>query len=55
MPRWTAVPLAIALAGGVYACGEATPDPNNPLAQFTAAAEQMQKAAEGFTGNRKPG
>ena len=54
MPRWTAVPLAIALAGGVYACGEAMPDPNNPLAQFTAAAEQMQKAAEGFTGNRKP-
>jgi hypothetical protein len=53
MPRWTAVPLAITLASGVWACGEATPDPDNPLAQFTAAAEQMQKAAEGFT-NRKP-
>jgi hypothetical protein len=54
MPRWTAVPLAITLAGGVYACGEAAPDPNNPLAQITAAAEQMQKAAEGFTSNRRP-
>ncbi len=54
MPRWKAVPLAIALAGGVSACGDAKPDPNNPLAQLTAAAEQMQKAAEGFTGDRKP-
>ena len=54
MLRWTAVPLAITLVGGVYACGEAAPDPNNPLAQLTAAAEQMQKAAEGFTTNRKP-
>ena len=56
MPRWTAVPLALALAGGISACGDAQPDPNNPLAQLTAAAEQMQKAAEGFTagGNRKP-
>lgn len=56
MPRWTAVPLTIALAGGVFACGDAKPDPNNPLAQLTAAAEQMQKAAEGFTTNadRKP-
>jgi hypothetical protein len=54
MPRWTAVPLAIALAGGVSACGDANPAPNNPLAQLTAAAEQMQKAAEGFTSNRKP-
>ncbi len=54
MPRWTAVPLAIVLAGGVAACGDAKPDPNNPLAQLTAAAEQMQKAAEGFTTNRKP-
>jgi hypothetical protein len=54
MPRWTAVPLAIALAGGVYACGDAKPDSNNPLAQLTAAAEQMQKAAEGFTTDRKP-
>jgi hypothetical protein len=54
MPRWTAVPLTIALAGGVSACGDAQPDPNNPLAQLTAAANQMQKAAEGFTSNRKP-
>jgi hypothetical protein len=54
MPRWTAAPLAIALAGGIGACGDAQPDANNPLAQLTAAAEQMQKAAEGFTSNRKP-
>jgi hypothetical protein len=54
MPRWTAVPLAIAVAGGVSACGDANPDPNNPLAQLTAAASQMQKAAEGFTTDRKP-
>ncbi len=54
MPRWTAVPLTIALAGGVVACGDANPDPNNPLAQLTAAANQMQKAAEGLTTNRKP-
>lgn len=54
MPRWTTVPLAITLAGGVHACGESRPEPNNPLAQLAAAAEQMQKAAEGFTSNRKP-
>jgi hypothetical protein len=54
MPRWTAVPCAIALAWGIAACGDAQPDANNPLAQLTAAAEQMQKAAEGFTSNRKP-
>jgi hypothetical protein len=54
MPRWTAVPLAIALAGGIFGCGDAQPDANNPLSQLTAAAEQMQKAAEGFTSNRKP-
>jgi hypothetical protein len=55
MPRWTAVPLAIALAGGGSACGDdAKPEANNPFAQLTAAAEQMQKAAEGFTSNRKP-
>lgn len=54
MPRWTAVPLTIALAGGISACGEDKPDPNNPFAQLTAAATQMQKAAEGFTSNRKP-
>jgi hypothetical protein len=54
MHRWTVVPIAIALAGGFAACGDAQPDANNPLAQLTAAAEQMQKAAEGFTSNRKP-
>ncbi len=54
MPRWTAVPLAIILAGPVAACGDPKPDPNNPFAQLTAAAEQMQKTAEGFTSNRKP-
>jgi hypothetical protein len=54
MPRWTAVPVAIVLAAGVSACGDAKPDPNNPLAQLTAAAEQMQKAAEGLTADRKP-
>jgi hypothetical protein len=53
MSRWTAFPLAIALAGGPLACGDADPAADNPLAQFTAAAEQMQKAAESFT-NRKP-
>jgi hypothetical protein len=54
MPRWTAVSLAVAMAGGIFACGDTNPDPNNPLAQLTAAASQMQKAAEGFTTNRKP-
>jgi hypothetical protein len=54
MPRWTAVTLVLALAGGVLACGDATPDPNNPFAQLTAAASQMQKAAESMTTNRKP-
>lgn len=55
MPRWTAVSVAPFLAGLLAACGaDAQPDPNNPLSQLTAAAEQMQKAAEGFTSNRKP-
>jgi hypothetical protein len=75
MPRWTAVPLAIVLAGGVSACGarhycqcgtataggpkdigipDAKPESNNPLDHLTAAVEQMRKAAEGFTTNRKP-
>src|SRR3990170_1043237 len=54
MPRWTAVPLAIALAAGAPAGGAARPAPNTPSAQLPAAAEQMQKAAEGFTTNRKP-
>jgi hypothetical protein len=55
MPRWTVVPLALALAGSL-GCGDAQPDPNNPLAQLTAAAEHMKKAAEGITtsSNRKP-
>ena len=53
MPRWTVVSLCLALAG-VAACRDAVPDEaNNPLAQLTAAAEQMQKAAEGLT-KRKP-
>ncbi len=52
MPRCTIVSFALAL-GAVAGCGEAAPDPQNPLAQLTAAAEQMQKAAEGFT-KRKP-
>ncbi|CAN5778666.1 hypothetical protein BH24GEM1_BH24GEM1_21140 [soil metagenome] len=54
MPRWTAAPLAIALMLELSACGDATPDPNNPLAQLTAAANEVQKAAEGLTSNRKP-
>jgi len=52
MPRWTVVPHTVMLAG-VAACGDAAPDTNNPLAQLTAAAEQMQKAADGLT-KRKP-
>ena len=57
MPRWTPVSVAFApvVAGVLAACGgDAQPDANNPLAQLTAAAEQMQKAAESFTSNRKP-
>ena len=54
MQRWRTRSLALALASGLAACGDAAPDPDNPLAQLTAAASQMQKAAEGFTGNRKP-
>ena len=52
MSRWTAVPAALGLIV-IGACGDSAPDTNNPLAQFTAAAEQMQKAAEDFT-KRKP-
>ena len=52
MARWTVVPHTVMLAG-VAACGDAAPDVNNPLAQLTAAAEQMQKAADGLT-KRKP-
>jgi hypothetical protein len=52
MPRWTVLPPAVIIAG-VAACGDTAPDTNNPLAQLTAAAEQMQKAADGLT-KRKP-
>ena len=52
MPRWTVVRLALLLSG-VTACNDAAPNANNPFAQLTAAAEQMQKAAEGLT-KRKP-
>jgi hypothetical protein len=52
MPRWTVVPQTVMLAA-VAACGDAAPDTNNPLAQLTAAAEQVQKAADGLT-KRKP-
>jgi hypothetical protein len=51
MPRWTIAPPAVLLA--LTACGDAAPDANNPLSQLTAAAEQMQKAADGLT-KRKP-
>ena len=54
MSRWMALPLVTAAA---LACGgDAQPAADNPLAQITAAAEQMQKAAENFTSgaNRKP-
>jgi hypothetical protein len=51
MTRWTIVPVAVLLA--ITACGDAAPDANNPLSQLTAAAEQMQKAADGLT-KRKP-
>ena len=46
MQRWRTRSLALALASGLAACGDAAPDPDNPLAQLTAAASQMQKAAE---------
>ena len=52
MTRWTVVPPTVMLAG-VAACGDTAPDTNNPLAQLTAAAEQVQKAADGLT-KRKP-
>jgi hypothetical protein len=54
MHRWIAIPLAIALTGVAGACGDAQPDQSSPLAQLTAAANQMQKAAEGFNSNQKP-
>ncbi len=53
MARWTVVPAAVALGAALAACGDAAPDANNPLAQLTTAAEQLQKAAEGFS-KRKP-
>ena len=52
MPRWTLVSPAVVLAG-VAACGDAAPDASNPLAQLTAAAEQMQKGRRCLT-KRKP-
>jgi hypothetical protein len=52
MPRWTLLPHAVVLAGA-FACGDSAPDAGNPLAQLTAAAEQMQRAADGLT-KRKP-
>jgi hypothetical protein len=52
MPRWTLVSPTVILAG-LAACGDAAPDTSNPLAQLTAAAEQVQKAADGLT-QRKP-
>ena len=51
MPRWTIVPAAVLPA--IIACGDAAPDAGNTLSQLTAAAEQMQKAADGLT-RRKP-
>jgi hypothetical protein len=57
MPRWTAVSWSIALAGalaGTLSCGDVQPATDDPLKQFTAAAEQMKKAAESFTATRKP-
>ena len=53
MARWTIASLALVLGGALAACGDATPDANDPLAQLTSAAEQLQKAAEGFS-KRKP-
>ena len=52
MTRWTVVPVALLLSG-LPACNDAAPDAKSPFAQITAAAEQMQKAAEGLA-NRKP-
>ena len=52
MSRWTLLPYAVVLGGSV-ACGDSTPDAGNPLAQLTAAAKQVQEAADGLT-KRKP-
>jgi hypothetical protein len=52
MSRWTVVHCALA-AAATAACNDAAPESKHPLAQLTAAAEQMQKAAEDFA-NRKP-
>jgi hypothetical protein len=51
MSPWSIVPVAVVLA--TTACGDTAPGANNPLSQLTAAAEQMQKAADGLT-KRKP-
>lgn len=57
MSRCPAAALGVVLAAGLSACGDTNPgaDGNNPLAQFTSAVNEMQKAAEGFAkGDRKP-
>jgi hypothetical protein len=54
MIRWMARPLVPALASAVFACGDTRPDPNDPLAQLTAVANQLEKAAEGLGTSRKP-
>ena len=53
MPRWPVVPLPLLLIAVMACGGDAAPDAGNPLAQLTAAAQQMQKAAEDMT-RRKP-
>jgi hypothetical protein len=56
MPRCPRAAFGVALAAGLSACGDTAPAAgNNPLAQLTAAVDQMQKAAEGLTAtDRKP-
>jgi hypothetical protein len=55
MNRCLSAALGLALVAGFSACGDTAPAAgNNPLDQLTAAVDQMQKAAEGFTSNRKP-
>ena len=53
MAHWTVAAAALVLGGALAACGDATPGAHDPLAQLTSAAEQLQKAAEGFS-TRKP-
>lgn len=56
MPRCPRAAFGVALAAGLSGCGDTAPAAgNNPLAQLTAAVDQMQKAAEGLTAtDRKP-